>query len=513
VDEHAAITGVERRRVTMRTSTWALLAAMFAAPGFAATITMTTSSDDLTANGNCTLREAVKAAQTNLAVDLCSAGSLAQADLILVPQEAVLELGEIEVVGDSGPLILRGATAGTPPSIHSLGGSPSRLFSLNTGANVTLLSLVLEVGFDDNSGGAVRASDVDLVARDVTFRSSFAPVGGGLEYSASGNHHLVLDRCRFTSNGASGENGEAQGGGARIFLGTGASGRIVDTEFAGNGAETAPGGFGAAGGGLYAEVTSASSLVIERSRFSLNRVDPQGTHGGEGSGAKLRASGIGARLVVVDSAFLGNNVVQPVGGDYTGALNAFVADGAELILDRLRLEDNDPGEPGRHLVLSAFGDATITASNLLLADGPANGLSVDCGDGDCRLGHATITGHGARAAFLQAFSAGEIRLENSILFGPHFVAAVGSVVVDASNLDDGTNPQFVNAAAGNYRLAAGSPAIDFGNAALASVGPYDLAHAPRVVGLDTDAGAFEFGALFADGFESGDRGAWSATLP
>jgi hypothetical protein len=46
---------------------------------------------------------------------------------------------------------------------------------------------------------------------------------------------------------------------------------------------------------------------------------------------------------------------------------------------------------------------------------------------------------------------------------------------------------------------------------LGSVGPYDLAHAPRVVGVDTDAGAYERGGLFSDGFESEDGGAWSAT--
>jgi CSLREA domain-containing protein len=35
------------------------------------TITVTTTVDDMTVNGNCTLREALRAAQTNLPVDAC----------------------------------------------------------------------------------------------------------------------------------------------------------------------------------------------------------------------------------------------------------------------------------------------------------------------------------------------------------------------------------------------------------------------------------------------------------
>lgn len=49
----------------------------------ASTITVTTTTDDNTVNGNCTLREAVIAANTNTAVDACPAGS--GADTIILP--------------------------------------------------------------------------------------------------------------------------------------------------------------------------------------------------------------------------------------------------------------------------------------------------------------------------------------------------------------------------------------------------------------------------------------------
>jgi CSLREA domain-containing protein len=493
-----------------------LLALVLGAPARAATIHVTSGGDDLTANGNCTLREAVQAAQTNLAVDLCAAGAPAQTDLLLLPPAVTLELGEIAVVSGSGPLHIRGATPGvlsTLQNLPGLRGSPNRLLGFTAGASVTLEGLRLQFGSSDDFGGAVSASGIDLTARDVTFNQSDAPLGGGLSYVASGLHHLLLHSCRFTSNEISGAPDDTEGGGAWISLDGGASARIVDTEFASNEALTVPGGGRARGGGVYARVGSSSSLAIDRTTFAENRIGPQTGRLGEGSGAYLRASGAGAQLEVVDSAFTLNGVVGLGTGELTGALHVVVENGADLALDRVRLERNDTGSQGSHLVLYALGDATFSASNLLLADGPDDGLSAFCGDGDCRIGHATITGHGKRAALLRAFSAGEIRLENSLLFAPHAISAEGSFFIDDSNLADGTNPQFVDAAAGDYRLGAGSPAIDFGDAELASVAPFDLAHAPRVAGLETDAGAYEFDALFADGFESGDRGAWSRSVP
>lgn len=47
-----------------------------------ATITPTTTGDDNATNGNCTLREAVRAANANAAVDACAAGDSGSTDVI-----------------------------------------------------------------------------------------------------------------------------------------------------------------------------------------------------------------------------------------------------------------------------------------------------------------------------------------------------------------------------------------------------------------------------------------------
>ena len=65
------------RRVPIYLAALALLALVSFAPQVAAatTITPDTFVDDVTPNGNCTLREAIQAANTDAAVDGCPAGS------------------------------------------------------------------------------------------------------------------------------------------------------------------------------------------------------------------------------------------------------------------------------------------------------------------------------------------------------------------------------------------------------------------------------------------------------
>jgi hypothetical protein len=65
-------------------------------------------------------------------------------------------------------------------------------------------------------------------------------------------------------------------------------------------------------------------------------------------------------------------------------------------------------------------------------------------------------------------------------------------ITDAHQLN--VDPGFVNAPAGDYRLATGSPLINAGDPAGPSAGasPTDLAGGPRVVGGQLDIGAYEF---------------------
>src|SRR4051794_14513280 len=72
-----------RRSGTIALATAAVSIVVVCAPAQAATISVSTRVDDTAANGNCTLREAVIAANTDTAQDACAAG--AGADTLTVP--------------------------------------------------------------------------------------------------------------------------------------------------------------------------------------------------------------------------------------------------------------------------------------------------------------------------------------------------------------------------------------------------------------------------------------------
>lgn len=71
---------------------------------------------------------------------------------------------------------------------------------------------------------------------------------------------------------------------------------------------------------------------------------------------------------------------------------------------------------------------------------------------------------------------------------------------------------FAAPAAGDFHLAAASPARDAGVTLVAVTA--DLDGEPRPQGARSDVGCYEAAdRIFADGFESGDTSAWSATVP
>ena len=86
-----------------------------------------------------------------------------------------------------------------------------------------------------------------------------------------------------------------------------------------------------------------------------------------------------------------------------------------------------------------------------------------------------------------------------------------SGAINGSNYQTG-DPLFFDWTGADYHVLMGSPAIDTGSLTDAPVDDYD--GSPRPQGAGYDIGSFEYGShVFADGFESGDFGAWSSTAP
>ena len=184
---------------------------------------------------------------------------------------------------------------------------------------------------------------------------------------------------------------------------------------------------------------------------------------------------------------------------------------ANIVLLNCLLVDNSAAEGGA--IMAAFGDSSSAVINCTLYNNK---------DGAAKA----IYSYQPDSAFL---------IKNSVVMdGIRYVglqpevtySLVQALAANAAShtLDGNSDPQFVDAANGDFRLAAGSPAIDAGNGAI-NIESVDLSNNPRSVGAEIDLGAYEYqnnaihpdasGILYVDSTAAvgGDGSSWQKALP
>ena len=249
-----------------------------------------------------------------------------------------------------------------------------------------------------------------------------------------------------------------------------ASGMLIDCHLSGNGADFGGGAWGGTlnqcvlsdnygnmyGGGAW-EATLNNCLLV--------------SNGGEQGG------GAGA-CALNDCTVISNDAAQAAGGC------------SSCTLVRCRVERNG------NMYIYGGGLLACTAYNCVVAGN--SGHSGGGAAAESILRNCTLVGN-------QAHYGGGIMdctLTNCIVYGntadmsgPNYYG--GSFNTSCTTPDPGgtgnvtNDPQFVDAAAGNYRLAAGSPCINAGDNA-AAAGATDLDGSPRIVFGTVDMGAYEF---------------------
>ncbi len=163
------------------------------------TIVVNTTTDEVNSDGDCSLREAIKAANTNAAVDACLTGSAVGTDIITLPagtyaltitgiNDALGLTGDLDIFDD---LTINGAGAAT--TIIDGNGLGDRIFDIfgnNIGTGVTISGVTLQNGEAGEpsvgSGGAI-FTDRNLTILDSAFLGNEAGAfGGGAIRSAQG---------------------------------------------------------------------------------------------------------------------------------------------------------------------------------------------------------------------------------------------------------------------------------------------------------------------------------------
>jgi CSLREA domain-containing protein len=178
----------------------ACLIALFALGGTASaapfTVTKTDDTNDGTCDSDCSLREAIAAANTN-----------GEDDTITVPA-GTYSIGSALNVGEaSTTTTIAGANARS--TVIDASGSGDRVF-LFTGAAV--LSHVTVSGGSNGNGGGIDASTVNLKLSDTTVKSNYAYSSGGGVLQSGGT--LTVERSTFSGNQAESDGAaiDTQGG-------------------------------------------------------------------------------------------------------------------------------------------------------------------------------------------------------------------------------------------------------------------------------------------------------------
>jgi CSLREA domain-containing protein len=286
----------------------AMVSAMLsvASPAYAASITVTTTTDEFGTGAACSLREAIQAANTNAAFGGCSAGS--GADTISVPAGTyTLTLTGIEDANLTGDLDVTSsitiAGAGQGSTIID-GNNADRVFDVFPSSAITFdLSDVTvrnghtpSTGF--NVGGAVYLhNNVTATISNSTFSGNVATTSGGAIESRGG---LTVTNSTFSNNSSG-----ALGGGINASS-TSATLSVTGSTFTGNQAE--------AGGALNIATNAGSSSSISTSLFQNNQTVLV-AGGADENGGAIRIDTDGD-VSITKSTFTGNTALVNGGAIY-----------------------------------------------------------------------------------------------------------------------------------------------------------------------------------------------------
>lgn len=300
----------------------------------------------------------------------------------------------------------------------------------------------------------------------------------------------------FTIQNGAGEEGggiTVQGAsptitGNRIVNNTGCSGAGIGVGFGnpliqGNTISGNKGICGGLGGGGI-EFRGASTGRV------LNNVITGNSTTSDGGGVVLWAGGA---VTLRDNIITGNTA----GG--TGGAIATVNSAPAVMVGNLIAGNKANGAGGLSFSnpYSALINNTIAGNQSTgTATGAVSGLQASFDVNSRTVGNLIIAAAGQLAVACGGYGQSPINgtIKNNDVFAAGGGDAYGSNCVNQTgNLGNiSTDPQFVNAGAGNYRLQSTSPAVNSGDASAAELGGTDLDGNPRLRAGKVDMGAYEY---------------------
>lgn len=479
-----------------------------ALPAGAATIPPTVFTDDDTVNGNCTLREAVEAANTNLAVDACPAGeALPVVDVVGLPLGSyTLSLPDpIDITEDVDIF-------GADQTVTDLTGSGNLgLLRVPFGSapEVSLRSLTLHDGHTVNRGGCLAVFGGLIQVTDATFDHCSADVDGGAILNEGAS--VSLTRVILTDNQAGSD------GGAIVAFFPESVTSLVDSVVVGNRSEPATGFKNGGGISQRSGSLTATRTVISRNRSSL------------GGGISANGAIVLLRDVTLDRNFAAN------GGGAIRETQQSIID-----LGRTTVSHNRSDVRGGGIRMS--GGALFLQDSTVSANRAPEGGGIYGNNAQMFVNESTIAHNraGVGSAILDERPMSGRTISNSLIEG-RCAFADPDTHSDGGNLESPGNTcgldqvddqvgvvhHGITAVADHggltrtHLLLPGSPAIDTARTAECSATDQREGSRPidgdGVGGADCDIGSVEVtlgetAPIFADSFESGDTLEWTEAV-
>lgn len=449
-------------------------------PVLGATITVTQANNIVMNGDGCSLREAIDNANNDAATRPdCASGASGQDIVVFQNVGTVTSTSAMSINEDLmivGPVIIDG-------------GNVSRIFTIASSADVSLLTVTIRNGID----GAILISSGNLVATACNFNNNVSgPSGGGAIHASGTENNVDIEGCSFDSNSsANGDGGAIRKGSngtmnidASFFIGntaggtggaiqTDGPGTIVATAFWGNEAAGAANNDG--GGAIYFD--TAATFTITASAFSGNLAT-----GAAGRGGAIFSSGTSApALLAINYSHFGTTPVQlpppldsltdPNEAQGAGGVGGAIYTRTPTSILGSSFIGNKSGGDGGAVGSSPRDDSASFIANSTFAENEATGaggaIYQFAESGILRgidLINVTIADNQAASSsgggiFVDEFSGGQaqIAVGNSIIAsntGGNCVLGAGTVVVD-----DGNNLVFGSACAGITPAATGNPVL------------------------------------------------------
>ncbi len=436
---------MNRLSVWGRASLGAFALASFSSVVSATDYVVTSAGDTIAMDGVVTLREALSAANTNLAVGDAAPGSV-DGDSIVFSAAVFASDASISLSGTALPIsddvTVDGEVGDARISISA--NDLSRVFEIETTTAagdlfaVNLTNLILSDGLSLTSGGAVMAlpgSDVNFSNVDIhdsEAQGLLATEGGGAIYAAgvmtlsggslsgntasgdagSGGAIFVAENATLSVDGSSFSNNSSSRAGGAIESRAGSTTNLTNVTMDSNTTGAAPGN----GGGLH--ITGNGDATIVGGTFSGNVAAREGGALWNGSGSMSvtdatiqdnSANGVeaddggggifnnGGILIVSNTSFSGNEALGAAGSG--GAI--LNADGGTLTVNGGTMSGNSSSRAGGAIEDVSGADTVLTLTGVTLqnnATGPSpgngGGLHIT-GPGPAVLSGLTVTSNTA----------------------------------------------------------------------------------------------------------------------